>query len=311
METIAQDDLRRGLGWSTFGAVMGAAFLVPWKLAAGYGEPHLAVLVLLTSGAVANSLWAAVLAWQARRGEANEGASWFATCALAVAFAGLTLVGNACSAESIARISGALLAVIQRCEVLLVALMGALFLREKVGSAFWLGTGVAGFGLWLLKGGAAAGGSLDPLGVLFGLGTAACFGGMVLLARAFIRRVYLLPFNALRLWLSVLLWGLVEGGLPPAEQLPWDLVLFGSLAGLIGPFMSRLGLLQSGRYIPAQLTALSALTCPVFALLLAYLFLGELPTGREVLGGSVMLLGVAIPLSVSAWQARLTLVSGS
>lgn len=294
MTQRAQQDLRTGIGWALFGSAMTAGFMVPWKLASGYGESRHAVLVMLSSAALCNSAMAAVQAVRGKR--SGPSATWRATLLLAVAFAGLTLVGNTCSAEAVSRISAALLAVVQRCEVLLVAVLGAVFLAERVARVFWLGTAVAGVGLWLLKAPTAASDQVDPVGALFGLGSAACFGSMVLLGRRYVQRVHLLPFNALRLWMSVALWFVVQRELPGAGSMPSGLVVNAALAGFFGPFLARVCILQSGRYVPAQLTSLTALATPVLTLALSFVVLNHLPSQQELLGGSVMLLGVAIPV---------------
>jgi drug/metabolite transporter (DMT)-like permease len=281
---------------------MAAAFLVPWKLAAQHGEPRMAVLVLLSVAAMLNTVAALVMA---RRGgePARQRGTWGATWGLACAFAVLTLAGNYCSAEAIARISGALLAVMQRSEVILVALMGALFLREPVRAPFWAGTLIAGSGLWVLQQPGAAEGSFDPLGALWGLGSAVCFGSMVVLSRRYIVRVHLLPLNAIRLWLSVALWFAVQRELPTWQELPPGLLLGAGLAAFFGPFLSRIGALQSAHHVPANVTALASLATPVMTLVLAFVVLGNVPAARELAGGAIMLAGIAVPLFAMARRA--------
>jgi drug/metabolite transporter (DMT)-like permease len=288
-------DARRGIAWAFFASSMAASFLIPWKVATRHGEPRLAVLCLLTVAALLNTVGALATA---RRGRpAAPGHSWRVTWILACAFALLTLLGNWASAEAVARVSGALLAVAQRSEVILVGILGALFLGERVRAPFWLGAALSGVGLWILqRPGSAADGDFDPVGVLYGLGSAACFGGMVVLSRRYVTRIRLLPFNALRLWLSVLLWFVVEGRVPDAAELPPELIASAGLAGFFGPFLSRLGALQSAHHVPAQMTSVVSLATPVITLGLAFLVLGNLPTTRELLGGSIMLAGIAVPV---------------
>ena len=300
---------RRGMAWAFTGSAMAAAFMIPWKYASGHGEPRMAVLVLLTTAAALNTGLALVTA--RRRGGGGPGASWAATWGLAVAFAGLTLLGNRASAESVALISGALLAVVQRCEVILVALMGAFFLREHVRPPFWLGTLVAGAGLWILQRPGPAGAAFAPRGAVWGLGSAACFGAMVVLSRRYITRVHVLPLNAIRLWMSVGLWFLMERHLPTADDLPVGLVLGAALAGFFGPFLSRLSILQSARHVPAASTALAGLATPALTLLLALVVLGNLPTRHELLGGAIMLAGIAIPLTATARARRIAATSAA
>jgi drug/metabolite transporter (DMT)-like permease len=291
----AGPNIRYGVGMAFFGSLMSACFLIPWKLAAEYGEPKLAVLVMLTVAAALNSMTAA---FEARRaGAAARAGAWPATLSVAAAFAVLTLLGNWTSAEAVARISGALLAVVQRCEVIVVALLGAVVLGEPVRPAFWLGTGLAAVGLWILQRPGADMEGFDPVGALYGLGSAVCFGAMVVLARRYITRVQPFLLNALRLWMSVGLWFVVERRVPTARELSPSLLLYAGLAGFFGPFLSRLGALLSARHVQAHVTAVASLATPVLTLGLAYLVLHSLPTGRELLGGTIMLIGVAVPVA--------------
>jgi drug/metabolite transporter (DMT)-like permease len=136
--------------------------------------------------------------------------------------------------------------------------------------------------------------------VLYGLGAAAAFGTMVVLARRHVGAVRMVVLNAARLWLSVLLWFAVERRVPGAAELTPELVLYATLAAFFGPFLSRLGALFSARHVSAHTTSMTSLSAPAFTLLLSFLLLGALPTAQELLGGAVLLLGVAIPLAAGA-----------
>jgi drug/metabolite transporter (DMT)-like permease len=142
----------------------------------------------------------------------------------------------------------------------------------------------------------AAAPAVDPIGVLFGIGSAACFGTMGVLTRKYVSRIRPVFLNALRLWLGVLLWFAIEGGLPAREALPKGLLIGAALAGFFGPFLSRLCAMYSARHVAASTTALAGLLTPVLTLLLGLLVLGTLPTPRAMIGGAIMLAGIAIPL---------------
>ena len=55
-------------------------------------------------------------------------------------------------------------------------------------------------------------------------------------------------------------------------------------------------MMTSSRYLEARLTTLATLAAPPVTLLLGLFFLAEQPEPRELVGGAVMLLGVAIPV---------------
>jgi drug/metabolite transporter (DMT)-like permease len=285
--------------------VASAAFLIPWKLSTQHGDPELAVLCLLLFAA----LFATFASLFDRANLALLRGGLRPTLRLALLMSFFTLAGNWASAESVQRISGALLAVLQRFELIVVALLGAVVLRERVRPTFWVGAAVAMGGLVLLnqrdlmgiKGAEVGGGAdgldaqFDPLGVLYGLGSALFFGSMFVLQRRLLAGVHLVPLNALRLWLGVLLWFAVYQRVPTADQLNADLLHTTAAAAFFGPFLSRMGTLVSARHVPAAVTVFVVLSTPIFALALAWAWLGDLPQRHELLGGAVMLVGISIP----------------
>jgi len=299
---------QRGLLWALFGAVMSGCFVIPWKMATAHGEAALITLVLLVSAAIFNT--AASFVPQLRvehEGERPLGP----TLRLAVVFAALSPAGNWSSAEAVRHVSGALLSVLARCEVLVVGMLSIALLGERPGRSFWVGAAVAGTGLVMLQrpgSGTGPGGvataAFDPVGVLYGLGAAAAFGTMVVLTRRYVGQVRLVVLNALRLWLGVLMWLAIERRIPTAAELSPQLVAYATLAAFFGPFLSRLGALFSARHVAASTTSVTTLSAPAFALLFSFLLLGTLPTAQELLGGAVLLVGVAIPLAAGARKGR-------
>jgi drug/metabolite transporter (DMT)-like permease len=284
----------RGVLFGLLGAFFSACFLIPWKLATHHGEAKHATLVLLAAAALFNTL--AIVPMH------NDKAPPLAvapTLKLAAVFAALSLAGNWCSSESVHRVSGALLAVLQRCEVLVVGLLGALLLGERAKPSFWIGTAIAAFGLIVLSTRAGAGLGLgpnaDPIGALFGLASAVCFGAMTVLTRKYIRKLRPVLLNATRLWLGVLLWFAIERTIP-IEALTPSLVLCAALAAFFGPFLSRLAVMESAHHVPASTTVLASLVTPPTTLLLGFAVLGTLPSAHELMGGAIMLVGVAIPV---------------
>ncbi len=266
---------------------MAGAFVIPWKLATPHGDESSAVLALLTSAAVLNSIL--VLFTK------QEGARWSgAVLRLSVMLAVLTLAGNLASASAIERISAPLLSVLQRSEVLVVAIIAWGLMGERPHALFWLGSLVAGLGLVWMQGGD---GQIDGLGLAYGVTSAACFGAMLVAVRHYVRGIDMVFVNAFRLWLSVGAWFAVHREVPSLDRFSGPLLFYVSLAGLFGPFLSRLFSMQSARHLEARFTALILLSSPVLSLPLAWVFLGDVPTGRELEGGVIMLLGVAIPVA--------------
>jgi drug/metabolite transporter (DMT)-like permease len=275
-----------------FSALCSAAFLIPWKLATRHGDPDLLVLCLLTFAAIFSTVTALFdrSNLQLLRGHLGP------TLKLALLMSTFTLAGNWASAESVHRVSGALLAVLQRCELIAVALLGAVLLGERVHPSFWVGAIVAVSGLVLLQDhDANAHANFDPAGVLYGLASATFFGTMIVLQRRYLHGVHLVPVNALRLWFGVALWFVIYRRIPDSSELTAPLLTYTAAAALFGPFLSRLGTLVSARHVPASVTVFVGLWTPIFTLVLAWLWLGDFPAQHELIGGAVMLTGIAIP----------------
>ena len=103
--------------------------------------------------------------------------------------------------------------------------------------------------------------------------------------------------------MSVALWFVMERRLPVGLSNP-RLFLFAALAGAFGPFISRTALMYALKYIPPTRTTLIALLTPGLTLLPAFLAFGSVPTRREVVGGLIIVAGVAIPLLERAQSAQ-------
>lgn len=296
-----QSSTRTGLAWAAFGSLMSACFLIPWKAATEHGSAIDITLVLLVVSAVLNTAVSGIPHLRA----GDEGTRPLGTTLwLSVVFAILSLAGNWCSAEAASRVSGPLVAVLQRCEVLVVGILSIPMLGERARAPFWIGVSVAGVGLVVLQRPAVGSPVFAPLGVAYGIGSAAAFGAMMVLTRRYIDAIRPVQLNAIRLWLGVLLWFALERRVPGRAELPNGLLVNGALAAFFGPFLSRLGAIFSARHVPASATALAWLATPALTLALGVVLLGTWPTGQELLGGVILLAGVAIPLGASAVSAR-------
>lgn len=279
--------------------------MIPWKVANEAGDSAHSVLLLLGVSAIANTLF---VLWQ-RRGSGARGLRIGRTdLGVAILLAGFTLIGNLASGRAIQDLTPALLNVLFRAEVILVALFAWLLLRERVERRYWLGAAIAAVGLVVLQGpiGAASAADASGLGVrgllgLFGAGTgmalaaAACFSMLVVVTRHFIHRIDPVAVNAIRLWLAVGLW-FVFNAAPALGDLPREQVVFAAIAAISGPFLSRLCLMISARYVEARVSTLASLSAPIMTLFFAFVLLSEWPQDHELMGGAIMMAGISIPL---------------
>jgi drug/metabolite transporter (DMT)-like permease len=280
-------DHRRGVLWalaSTFGI---AGFVVPWKIAASHGGTATNTLVLLTAAAVFNSL---LTIYQQKSLPSFRRFDLGVASALAV----FTLFGNLTSAFAIALVSPALLTVVQRAEVIIVALLAWPIIGERIDRRFFLGASLAGCGLLLLQ---------DPFsgptpraeGMYWAVASALCFGTMAVLTRKFIHQIDIVSVNALRLWLAVGFWFALNGFPEELRTISAPQIGYASLAAFFGPFLGRLCLMNAARFLEARTTTLATLAAPPLTLVISFIVLSDLPTSREILGGAIMLIGIAVP----------------
>lgn len=282
-----------GLAWALVSAVGAALMVIPWKLANEAGDPAVSTLLLLAVAAVGSSALG-VMRGAGRRTRRRLGrVDWAVATALAV----FTLAGNHLSAVAIQEVSPALMNVLLRSDLVFVAIFGWLLLGERVDGRFWIGLPFVFAGLARLQGPDF---EIEPasfLGSEVGLavGAAACFSGMAIVTRRHIHQLDAVAVNTMRLWMAVVVWFVFN---PPPDflALPRDQVVWSTAAAITGPFLGRLALMQSARYVEARISTLAMLTAPIMSLGLAYLVLDEWPAGYEIEGGALMLVGIAIPL---------------
>lgn len=278
--------------WALGAAVGIAGWAIPWKLASEEGAASANALLLLAFAAAFNSLYNQM---RPGRSRAPTPAEW----GLAVALAAGTLIGNLASAQAIRGLSPALLTVAQRCEIIVVALLAWPLIGERPDRPFWIGAALAAGGLVILEAPFDAAGSRATGLAWAGLSVVA-FSSMALLTRRFIRGRDPARVNALRLWIAVGMW-FAWHGIPPAllEVTPAQAGYTG-LAALCGPFAGRLAMMTSALYLEARLTTLATLAAPPLTGLLALAVLSDPPAPRELVGGLVMLVGIAIPVLIGS-----------
>lgn len=291
-------DHRRGIYWALGAAFGVVAMIIPWKVANTLGDTKVNTLILLAAAAVFNTALTVVQ----RRAMPRFRRFDFG---FAAALAALTLLGNLASASAIAQLSTALVTVIQRSEIIIVALLAWPLIGERIDRRFLIGAAIAVCGLMVLYDPVASS-TPHASGMALAFFSAICFGAMAVLTRKFIQRIQPVSVNALRLWLSVTLWFAFNGVPKALFEISPAQAGCACLAAFCGPFVGRLSLMMSAKYVEARITALAMLTAPPLTLVLAYLLLDELPQVREITGGLLMLLGIAIPILALARPARNT-----
>lgn len=180
----------------------------------------------------------------------------------------------------------------------IVALTAPLLLREKLEGRTLLATALSfgGLVLMLAQDGLSLTGS-DATGILYGLIAACFYASVTILGR------WLSAMPAARLVL-------VQCVVAASVLLPFTLYSSGGAAlGVPGPALSLLAVVgvvhtafalflyfHGMRTVKVQHVGVLAYLDPVSAVLFAYLFLGELPTGGALAGGLLILAGSALLL---------------
>lgn len=156
---------------------------------------------------------------------------------------------------------------------------------------FWLGLLVALPGVGLMCSVGALSGDLrgDLLAILGGMSGAAYFviGGEVR------KRIEVTSYAAMVCAVAALcLFPWIALGEAPALGFAWQTwLLLGAL--ILGPqLVGHNGLNFALKYIPASTVTAITLLEPVGAAILAWLFLGQIPAGRELVGGVLVLAGL-------------------
>jgi drug/metabolite transporter (DMT)-like permease len=290
---------KTGVLWALLGSALTALFVIPWKLSTTFGEVSTVVFVLLLSAASCNSLL-----WLARYRSHPLVKPKRLEIKLSSGLALLTLFGNWASAKAIVYLTPASLNTFLRAEVIIIALLALLFLKETIERRFYLGLVIVGIGFYIMTPNHSFGDDWS-VGVGFALIAATMFSGMSILARKYVSKIDTVLVNALRLWISVAFWFVANWRIPGAEEFNTGLVLFATIAAICGPVLGRMCFMFSAAFIEARITALIAMTSPVIALGLGYVLLDNIPDTLELVGGTVMLLGISMTLLTKNIRVKL------
>ena len=190
--------------------------------------------------------------------------------------------------------SGAFVALVSSLNPVLISLLALPFLGERVSKTAAVLMIVSIGGVALVIGGDAFGGTLNPLGIVFaglGLLCAATYG---LVSAKLVRTVPVLPLVALQLLVACaasagvfFIRVVILGGDPgiPTEFSVWAVAAATGIFGAAAPFIL---FLEATKRIPTTTTAQFGTLVPVIALIGGVLFLGDQPSGFQLLGTAIV-----------------------
>jgi drug/metabolite transporter (DMT)-like permease len=203
-------------------------------------------------------------------------------------------------------------------QPVLVAGASAVWLREAPSFRQWMGIALAVVGAAVLGsadwGGPGAHATNALLGDLLALGGGVAAALYYLTGRRVRQKLDLWPYVAIvyGVCFVTLLSISVASRLPLLQQPPRELAIFAALA--IGPMLlGHTGMNWALKFAPAFVVNLAVLGEPVGATLLAAILPGirEVPSGRTLVGGAIVLVGILVAATNAAATTGGTAVSDS
>ena len=176
---------------------------------------------------------------------------------------------------------------------ILTSLLAVAFLKERLDAWGWAGTAVGFSGVALIIFGEEEGFGMNA-GALLLLLAAVSASVYFAFQKPYLRRYGSLPFTAYVIWAGMLLLlpflpGLIEEVRSAPPRVTFAVVYLG---------VSTVVAYATAAYVFSRLPASRAVTLeyllPPVAIVIAYLWLGELPAVLSVVGGMITLLGVAL-----------------
>lgn len=167
-----------------------------------------------------------------------------------------------------------------------VALLAPLFLKEKIFRTAWLAILISSAGLWFILGAPVSSDIVsfsdsERQGIIAGVLSGLAYASLILIIRAIARKYSTLFIICVQNCLVALMLIPFIIGIPLTLQtLPYILIL-GIVHSTIAPFLY----VQGFHSVKANEAAILGYLEPVGAILLALIFLHEMPAGKVLLGG--------------------------
>lgn len=211
--------------------------------------------------------------------------------------------------EGFARVAAGLGAVISMVEPIMIALLAWAALRERPSNRLWLGIAVSLVGAAVLFWPdltARAADPVDPLGVMFLIAASASFAAYTIAAKPLLKRYSSFTVTAWPLLLEAV--PIILLASRPLTELvtetpirTWAEILY---LAVFNTFIGGILWVYGARHLPGAIVGSFLYLMPVIAIVAGYLILEEAITPPLLIGGAIMLAGVAIAQSARGPAAR-------
>ena len=275
------------------GAVFSATlFILPFKVAAGQDQGAGAALGLMLF------VFVLFFPWALRRFPKTDSANRRATVSLSWKLAVAAGLGNLAQGYALETLHAGVAVTFIQMNVLFVAVLAFLWLREPMTVPVMFGVALAAFGIVVTQWPALSGNFDWSFGVLWAVFSAFCFSMMDLLSRREIKNADPIVTNVLRALLGTLFLAAFPGALEQFLSMSSKQIGACALAALTGPGIARLLLISAARDLPAVQSALIQQVRPLLALPVTSIVFGLWPSGWEWGGAILITMGVVLPFAV-------------